>query len=591
MTDLPSLQRVIHKRKRLHNTNEPQPKRRRLSNIKKSPVVMKMNHRAMRIDEMLPCLNKVSHVRNGMRFTSKDQMITTAMECGLLSFSHDFNVGGGSKYYHVFTSIGVLEYATHVSKETLCLHEVIMDGRLTKLVMDIECDETANPTLAFPKVLKYIVEMLVVFYNKVHNVIDVQSSDFLILTACRPGKYSAHIVQGRGVVFENPRTLFGFLAQFEYWLVRKETTELCNGIRMVDGDRVSVIVADSKSILVPTPTSSLSFSSTDEEVEEEENELRFAPFTTLFDWHPISSHNGSLRTYYSTKPGHSRDEQYRLKKTSITESGEFILDREFSPDFLLLTLTQAVFSTYSRNGSDELKETIVMSSIPELNEWDRYSNNVWKKIVEYTYFYFKRHSGGLVRAPGYATIEDLQVVWGTERASFVPGLISLIRGTHKPNGESCGSSNGRDYACCINLPKFNYPTVFAACEMVLESYKKHAQYRYPTLYGKGEPLTQMVGVKINRQATALCLTVKNLLCEIVRDDNSGNGHGHPSQNTWLKVIIPNGTITQRCHKNRCAGKRSREGLIDTDAMRELRVSLDHSVRVHEIINKVDDELF
>jgi len=547
-----------------------------------------MTSRPMRDDETLSCLRK-GHPLNGCRFTSKDEMMEVAEREGLLSFAHDYHTGDGSKYYHAFTGHGVVDYVNRVDKNRLWLHEVIMDGRLTKLVMDIECDATQNAKLNFHESMMYVVDMLVLFYKDVHGIDDVMREDFTILSACRPGKFSAHIVQTKGVAFACTATLAAFLSQFEYWLMIRETKQLADGGVVVDAqdNRVSIVVADDKPIVVPSPRASFSFrKGTDDGGEEQEGGgLKLVPFVTMFDWHPIRSRNGSLRTYYSTKPGHDGDEHYRLRKVVSVVRGSTVLENDLDVAQFLGTLSQAVFPTYVRSGEEKI--TRVLSSKCDLHHWDRYSGNIALKICEYTFFYLTLCGGGIVSGAGFATTEDLRKLWGSERVSFIPGLMSLLRVTHScPGG---GGGAGQDHACNIRLDRSSCDEIYQICGDILGSYTMQAKTRHVSLYGENAQKPELCGVKINRQGTALCLIVRNVPCEIVRDENSGTGHSSPSQNTWLKIIVPNGTYTQRCFKQRCSGKRSILRMVRPELMFRLREALARSERVRRITRSVSDD--
>jgi len=523
-------------------------------------------------EEVLPAM-KPCAIQEGRRFKAKDAVVAEARAQGLLAFAHDFPNGTGPKYYLLYSSQGVQEFAAR-TQAALMLHEVMLDERLTKLTLDIECEEEWNAGLDFEGTVRHIVAEFVEFIQEVHHIMYIDFQNFDVLHASRPGKYSAHIVLSRGLVFADTATLVAVLTQFEWWLIEQERGALSSDTPQTG--RKSVLVGQ-RPVRVSVPATTLSFSGRAPSSPGES--LRLCPFGTLFDLHPLRAKNGTLRTHFSTKPGHADDESYRLRRDNLdARGGGLHLVAEFEPEILERTLAQAVRPTFVCPQERVEKRTLVVEATGSLRTWGRFERLLKKAVLDYNHMHLIKCGAAAVTGEGHASKDDLAAMWGRQQRSFYAGLQRALHGSTAPS-RSAGGDGGK-YACRVRLHRWEAEEVYGACEEILQDYARQARCRHPGL----DQVPELVHVKINQQVTALCLVVKKVPCEIVRDENGGAGHTRPAQSTWLKIIVPNGTYTQRCMKERCEGKTSVLRLVDPVLMIQLRRALDACEQVQGLMS-------
>lgn len=517
-------------------------------------------------------------------FAKKCDALRRCKETGLLGIAQDYGTGSGAKDFHLFDAAGLVSYVKRTPENRLWLHEIICDDRCTKLVIDIECEDTHNRDMDFPGSLCKLVEYLVKFYEIVHHINGVDESDFAYLYATREGKYSAHIVQFRGVVFENTKTLYAFLSQFEYWIIHEEIMDL----GLSSHQRCSVL-ARTTPRLVSLPSSSISFTSEEEE-EEEGEPVYFSSFRSIIDMQPITSTDGMLRTYFSTKPGGSEDCRLRLATISVTsEETRVVLAQEIDYLRIISFLSQAIQPTVA--GED--RTTKVVYSPHGLVNWEVYSQRIDRKIALYTYNYMRLWGTtmGQNHRLKFITMADLKKSSTcTIREVIVDIINHLTKSARRPGVLSiCSESpNGDVFKCNIQLRRSKYVNLYRVCNDILREYVNRGKRSLPVPY-KDVSHVSLVKIKINSQTTCLCLVTKGLPCEIVYNEVKRNHETSSSSATWLKILINDGVIKQMCHKEFCY-KKSAKHMLTMDDVEDLHDVLWSDKRLSNMRDGMGDQM-
>lgn len=532
---------------------------------------------------------------NVCRSKVKNEVVDFALKNGLFAFGDQLfphKIGGSGAMHFISCSLKkITEIIKNKDPIDILLHEIIFDHRITKPVFDIEVDRTSyNSDLNFRKSLYYIIEKFVEFFHlKGMTLVDIDS--FVVLIATRKDKYSSHIILTKHYVFCNVEELLFFTRSFMLWLITQELKILKNESsnntkKMTDEEetegedtkeRISILIR--RKFPIQKPSSATPFSTI---IKEKSVMKTVIAFDIMIDIDPLEHKNGTLRMYYSTKPNHERDKNYRLR---YVDTQSLLLKNAnvsnlLKEDLIDKCLTQSVFTSV-----DNVQTYLVQ--IPDL-KIGNIMNNIKKLIGMYSFTYYEQNEISCV-----GTMEDeisytMLKTWlsGKENVyKFFKRLSGFKENQISADNIMNSFYNNDDISniCMILLHKHNniYDKLYL---LIAKTLLKYGSQNYIQSLFDGKIELKARNIKISKSCKFLSIIVFNGQCEIIRTTEKRNHLKNEKGAIYYKINIENGTFYQRCKKSKCSNHRGKIYLIDNNIMKKIREETSGNFQLNEFLN-------
>ena len=507
----------------------------------------------------------------------KNIAVALALQKGMFAFGETFKNGKNAAMHFFTCDLEKLVKITSSKHRTdIMTHEILLDDRLMKLVLDIEVHKSwYNSDLDFRRSIHFLIEELIVFFHA-HDMKEIKKESFVVMMATRKDKFSSHIIIVKNYVFSNVKVLTIFVKRFIIWTINREIKALGKNVHIIpDNDeedikmisentkkkkkkRVSILFRKKfpfKKRVEQSPFSTVSSSSGEENDDESGKILgQVFVFDTMIDIDPLTHRDGTLRLLYSTKPGHQSDESYRLWPIKnvdelLLSDDEFKIDTStIDKDMIRRCLSQGVRSIVD----GEKTNIISTSGRPKID----FENEIKKKLSKFSYLYYESNRNDTT----HISDEKEKQISFQELSKLIRGDRQVRKLMRKLSGFTEGQSitqnmlfNGCDEedACLHELRRNDkrWEKLYKHIEKMMDHYT--LQYHVKKLMKERKQIV-IKTLKISKSRKYLSIITKNGYCEIVwtlchrkhMTDDSG-------ASVFYKIKLDQCVCYQKCKKSTC----------------------------------------